>query len=99
MRYEVVAVHVNGGQDQAGHEHHQAKGQAAQAVERRLPGPQGQDQLLIVLLKDKQQQKKPVTHECFKPAERRLPRCCGLNEPTPEIAAGANGDAAAGGRG
>lgn len=34
VRYEVVAVHINGGQDQAGHEHHQAKGEAAQAVER-----------------------------------------------------------------
>ena len=49
MRYEVVAVDVNGGQDQAGHEHHQAKGQAAQAIERRLFGPQRQDQLLFVL--------------------------------------------------
>lgn len=51
VRDEVVAVHVNGGQDQAGHEHNQAKGQAAKAVERRLPGPQGQNQLLLILEK------------------------------------------------
>lgn len=49
MTYEVVAVHINGGQDQTGHEHNQAKGQAAQAVERRLPGPQGQNQFLLIL--------------------------------------------------
>lgn len=60
MRYEVVAVHINGGQDQAGHEHDQAKGQAAQAVERRLPGPQGQNQLLLIL--GKKTPKQPLTH-------------------------------------
>lgn len=66
VRDEVVAVHVNGGQDQAGHEHNQAKGQTAQAVERRLPGPQGQNQLLLILGKDTQ----TLTHEHFKQAER-----------------------------
>lgn len=49
MRYKVVAVDVNGGQDQTGHEHNQTKCQAAQAVERRLFGSQWQNQLLLIL--------------------------------------------------
>lgn len=48
MRYEVVAVDINGGQDQTGHEHHQAKRQAAQAIQGRLFGPQ--DQLVVIIL-------------------------------------------------
>lgn len=49
MRYKVVAVDINGGQDQTGHEHNQAKCQAAKAIEGRLFGPQRQNQLLLVL--------------------------------------------------
>lgn len=49
MRYEVVAVQINGSQDQTGSEHNQAKGQTAQAIERRLPGSQGQNQFLLIL--------------------------------------------------
>ena len=49
MRYEVVAVDINRGEDQTGHEHNQAKCQAAQAVEQRLPGTQRQDQLFFIL--------------------------------------------------
>lgn len=40
MRYKVVAVDIDRGQDQTGHEDNQAKCQAAQAVEWRLSGPQ-----------------------------------------------------------
>lgn len=49
MRYKVVAVDINGGQDQTGHEHNQAERQAAQPVEGRLFGPQWQDQLVLIL--------------------------------------------------
>lgn len=76
MRYEEEAVHIDGGQDQAGHEDDQAEGQAAQPVERRLPGPQGQNQLLLVL------EKKTPIQEHFKNRPRN-PFCCSLNEPTP----------------
>lgn len=50
MRYEVVAVDIDRGKDQTGHEDDQAKCQAAQAIEWRLPGPQRQDQLLLILV-------------------------------------------------
>ncbi len=49
MRYKVVTVHINGGKDQTGHEHNQAKRQAAQAIEGRLFGSQRQNQLLFIL--------------------------------------------------
>lgn len=80
MTYEVVAVHINGGQDQTGHEHNQAEGQAAQAVERRLPGPQGQNQFLLILGRRKQ----TLMHDYCR-EEQTLRFCRGLNEPTSEI--------------
>lgn len=49
MRYKVVAVDINGGQDQTSHEHNQAESQAAKAIERRLFGSQWQNQLLLSL--------------------------------------------------
>lgn len=56
MRYKVITVDVNGGQDQTGHEHHQAKRQTAEAVEGRLFGPQRQNQFVLIL----DGQKKPT---------------------------------------
>lgn len=49
MWYKVITVDVNGGQNQAGHEHHQAKRQTAEAVEGGLFGPQRQNQFFLIL--------------------------------------------------
>lgn len=49
MRYKVVAIHIDGGQDQTGHEDHQAERQAAKPVEGRLFGAQRQHQLILIL--------------------------------------------------
>lgn len=51
MRYKVVTVDIDGGQNQTSHEDYQTKCQAAQSVEGRLLGPEWQDQLFLVLTK------------------------------------------------
>lgn len=56
MRYEVVAVDIDGGKDQTGHEDNQAKRQAAQAVEWRLLGPERKDQLILILVQTHKRQ-------------------------------------------
>lgn len=48
MGNEIVAVDVDGGQNQTSHEDHQAEGQAAQPIQRRLFGAQRQNQLLLL---------------------------------------------------
>lgn len=57
MRYEVVAVDIDGGEDQTGHEDNQAKRQAAKAVKGRLFGPERQDQLIFILENTHRQKK------------------------------------------
>ena len=51
MRYKVVAVDIDGGQDQTSHEDYQAEGQAAQTIKGRLLGAQRQNQLVLILQK------------------------------------------------
>ncbi len=47
LRYKVVAIDVDGGQHQSGHEDHQAKGEAAEASWKWLLGSDGKNQLLL----------------------------------------------------
>lgn len=48
MGYEVVAVDIDGCQNQTSHEDHQPEGQATQSIQRRPFGSQRQNQLLLL---------------------------------------------------